>query len=273
MHDAHANAPGPLPSPAWCYGCGYNLAGLAPEGVCPECGLAIAASWPVWDLRACHEVYVRHVRGELWWMRWAAALAGLSALAAALAVGADALAGRWNGAGDAGTLALVVAVLALLAATGPLGAFERRWRRHPEPGKRMAGPPRRLARVGWGAVAVGVGLFALPGGFLAGLAPRAGLALGLVGLVIIAAGAGAVTFAAMRYGRLVLERAGRPVPPRWHDAAWVALPLAGPVLALPALAGVPPWWCAAAAVPLGVAAAMGALVWRCKRASGALTPW
>ncbi|OAB61257.1 hypothetical protein AY599_00025 [Leptolyngbya valderiana BDU 20041] len=41
-----AAAAEPLPAGVLCYQCQYDLAGLDAGGVCPECGLAIAASWP-----------------------------------------------------------------------------------------------------------------------------------------------------------------------------------------------------------------------------------
>ena len=39
----------PLPPQAICIGCGYDLAGLPEEGLCPECGSSIAESLRLWS--------------------------------------------------------------------------------------------------------------------------------------------------------------------------------------------------------------------------------
>src|SRR5690606_24919196 len=122
----------PLPSPTSCSGCGYNLAGLEPRGVSPERAPEIARGRPARDLRACPPMYVRHVRGELRWITWTAALVGTSAACFGIAAATDPFERLLGPGPTAADALLVIGVLAFFGSAGPLGAFERRWRRHPE---------------------------------------------------------------------------------------------------------------------------------------------
>ncbi len=54
--DHEAVAAEPLPAGVPCYRCRYDLIGRVPGEPCPECGLDVAASWPVWDLHKCNLV-------------------------------------------------------------------------------------------------------------------------------------------------------------------------------------------------------------------------
>ena len=50
-----------------CRGCGYNLRGLTPDGVCPECAIAIGRSVKGDLLQYCDPAWVdRLARGMLW---------------------------------------------------------------------------------------------------------------------------------------------------------------------------------------------------------------
>jgi hypothetical protein len=59
-----------------CCQCGYALAGLAPEGVCPECGRAIAESIRALERGGVVEFYERVGRGACWAGAGGALLAG-----------------------------------------------------------------------------------------------------------------------------------------------------------------------------------------------------
>ncbi len=260
----------PLPAPTWCYGCGYNLAGLTSDGTCPECGLEIAASRPVWDLRRCHLVYVEHVRAELRWIGWTAAMAGFAAACLAIAAASYPIASV-SGAGlDATGAMLVVGIVAVLGAAGPLSVFQRRCRTHPEAGKAITAAPRRSALMGLSIVAMGLGFVVLPGVVIANFLAGLGTIIGLVGVAVALAGGAVFFVAAMRYARLALERGGRKAPARWHDWAWPMLALLGLVPATRCLVDAGFCWYAASAAFVGVAAALAALAWRCASARAAL---
>jgi hypothetical protein len=260
----------PLPAHSACIRCAYDLAGLSPDGNYPECGLAVAASWPAWDLTACHRVYVEHVRAEVRSLGWAAVLACLVAMGFALALRLEPWANRSVPASDAQAVAATVAVVALIVMAIPLVRFDRQWRAHPERGKAMARGPRRASNIGLWVMAIGMVAMLLPGGFIAQFAPALGTPVASAGAAVMLAGGAACYVAMMGYAHLALERGGRKAPARWHEWVWLLLALVGLV---PLLVWrhdpVYVWWWSAATL-LGVAAAMAVLAGRCARASAAI---
>ncbi len=87
-----AAPPPPIPTaeplPAWmrCVACGYDLAGLSPGGVCPECGIQIPASWPEWDLRDCDRAHVQSLYQGIGHLRHGAVAIAMSLLCGAAAI-------------------------------------------------------------------------------------------------------------------------------------------------------------------------------------------
>ncbi len=259
----------PLPSPTWCYRCGYNLAGLRPEGVCPECGLEVAASWPVWDLTRCHRAYRDQVRAELWWIGWSAVLAGIVVLGFAVSGCIALLAPSASWSDDAHVKVLAIAALMGLGFTFPLAMFERRWRRHPQPGKAMSAGPRRCYLMGLCLVAAGLCFLIFPAAVLSLYSMFFATVVWIMGAIIVVLGCGAVYVAALRYPRLVLVRTGRPPPPHWHDWLWTAAPLLGLAgMVLEATEVLPLGW--GSVVFLAPFASAIAVAWRCMRAMARL---
>jgi hypothetical protein len=70
-----------------CIDCGYNLRGLRPDGVCPECGGAVAASLRGLKLEAASLPWLRAVRRGFKWLRHSILLALLSWIVSAIVVG------------------------------------------------------------------------------------------------------------------------------------------------------------------------------------------
>lgn len=258
----------PLPSPTWCYRCGYNLAGLRHEGVCPECGLATAASWPVWDLTRCHRAYRDQVRAELWWIGWSAALAGVVVLGLAVSGGIALFAPDATWTNDAHVIVFAISTFMGLGCTFSLAMLERRWRRHPQPGKAMSAGPRRCYLLGLCLVAAGMCFLIFPAAVFSLYSVLLATIVSIFGVVVVMLGGGAVYVAALRYSRLVLLRAGRS-PARWHDLMWIGAPIVGLIALTIDVAGwVPPGWGMLAFVATIASAA--AVTWRCMRATAGL---
>lgn len=208
------------PAGAACCQCAYELAGLAPGGVCPECGLDISASWPATDLRQCHRVYVEHLAEEFRMLHWAA-LAGWVVLAATLAAAvggalAEMADGLWMVAMGAGMVAMGAVVVL------PLMVWYARRSLRAHPSTRMtpgASERRRLRR----ALLLGqVGLLAVLlwmalGFFGGGDGLRAPL---LASTTVATVGLAWASFEAVRYANHTLDRAGKSATSGAIHAAW-----------------------------------------------------
>lgn len=259
-----------LPAGSACIGCRYDLAGLTPENACPECGLNVAASWPVWDLGACHRAYVDHVRAELGGLGWASALAAFVALGFAVAVALE----PWTPASAPPSVLQAVsataAMVAVILTAIPLARFEHRWRGHPRPSKELARAPRQACTIGVWVMAIGMVAMLLPGSFIVPFAPALGVLIASMGVAVMLIGAMAIYFAVMGYARLALERDGLRTPAGWRDWAWPLLILVG-LLPMPLwrVATFYAWWSAALAL-LGASVALAVLAGRCARARAAL---
>ncbi len=214
--------PATEPLPAWmrCAGCGYELAGLPGGGVCPECGLAVAASWPVWDLRACHRGYVEHVAEEFRMVHWAALTAWVVLAATLAASVAGAMEGRVGGIVAVATGAGMVAMGAVVVLPLMVWYAQRSLRAHPNarlaPGaaeRRRLRWALRLGQTGLLGVLLWVPAAAFGGGDVL-------MALLLAGAALAAVGLAWASFEAMRYANHTLGRAGRAATSAGFIAAW-----------------------------------------------------
>ena len=215
-----------LPEGALCYRCRYDLVGRAPGQPCPECGLDVAASWPVWDLRQCHPQCVDQAYSELLGVR--------SVLACVLVgAGAGALAGLGAPAADAPPIIWSLVVLLLLccavahaAAVPALFGLLLGLRRLRPPATQASGPARR-----WLVIGVCLAIVLLPAAVVLGLVGLASLVLHIGAMLpwsilVLCAAITPLAMASWAHARAVAQRAGRP---RW---AWWPMP----VIAAPALA-------------------------------------
>ena len=210
----------PLPAGALCSGCTYDLVGRAPGERCPECGLDVAASWPVWDLRACHRGYVEHVAEEFRMLHWAALTAWV-VLAATLAASlAGAMEGRVGGIVAVAIGVGMVAMGAVVVLPLVVWYAQRSLRAHPNARAAPGAAERRRLR--WAlrfgeAGLLGVLLWVPVAAFGGGddLAPLlfAGAAVATVGLAW-------ASFEAMRYANHTIGRAGKAATSGGFIVAW-----------------------------------------------------
>ena len=199
------------PKGAQCVRCGYALVGLERDGVCPECGTDVSASWPAWALEDCHAAYLDHVRKEFDAIMMAVMGASVSFACLAVAsffyvLGADARA--WFQvvpfAGMIGVGSLVFLPLMLASVWQQLS-------RHPNSSLAPGCGPRRSLRLGLLAgiavmVAVvvmgGMGPFSMQSGLMA-------CVLGVSAALLWPA------LGTLRYSAAMLHRAGRTSARSW----------------------------------------------------------
>lgn len=217
----------PLGAGVLCYQCTYDLVGRVPGEPCPECGLDVAASWPAWDLRACHRVCVDQAYGELLGVRvvltCVLVASGAGALAGLGVEAARALPSIWSMV----MLLALFAAAACAAAVPALFGLLLRLRRVGHPAALASEPARR-----WLVISVRVAMVLLP----------AAVALGLVGMtsrllhigamlpwsiVVLCAALVPLAMASWAHADATVRRAGRPRLHRWPV----------PLIAAPALAG------------------------------------
>lgn len=208
MHDPGDEAKAVLPAGLACEGCGYDVAGLALGGVCPECGRALPESWPVWRLAACDRAYVERVRDEFGMLRWVA-------LTACVVFGATLVGSvlgrqfyRWDSLdvlvlGSALVAVGAAAVLPLIVAY----ALRALWL-HPRTSLSAGVARRRRLRWALGVAEVGI---ALVWGWIGiGCMSYRGAGGGwlVVALALAVGGLGWASIEAMGYGGQTLRRAG-----------------------------------------------------------------
>lgn len=217
-------AASPLPAGVPCYQCAYDLAGLLPGGVCPECGLAISASWPRRTADGEARRRADRARGRirlvlattimLFVLNASLVLAACGAVVNAAGQYSQATFEDGEGAIVAGTLLALLAGVAYATMVAVVAATPR-----------PAGERKRLAtRVGGPMMVAGL-VAILPGAFmgvpfllLAGmLAIPVGNALCIVGMLGICGD--------------VLARVGRPRPRRRLAVALAAVFIVFPVVA------------------------------------------
>ncbi|OAB61258.1 hypothetical protein AY599_00030 [Leptolyngbya valderiana BDU 20041] len=256
----------PLGAGVLCYQCQYDLVGRVPGEPCPECGLDVAASWPAWDLRQCHPLYVWHVRGELLRIGAAAFIAGATLVW--LAIAAFVFGGPWSG-DMAFVLVLASGMLGLgfgLFFLPAVGFAEKRLRQHPN---HRRTPGARLRRaMEWSMLIFGIGWlgFVTPGLIVGDAGSASGWALLAAGTVVIAVGLSVLFALALTYAGSMLERAGRRGGHGRGEAALGFGPVAGLVLLPLAVFGVISYWWVLSATLAGLAGAAGGLALRCLRA-------
>ncbi|MEQ8843546.1 MAG: hypothetical protein RIB58_01730 [Phycisphaerales bacterium] len=247
-----------LPAGVVCYQCRYDLAGLDAGGVCPECGLAIAVSWPRSGASGEARRRAQRARGRirlvlattimLLVLNASLVLAACGAVVNAVGQYAQGTFEDGEGAIVAGTLLALFAGLAYATMVAVVAAMPR-----------LAGERPRLAtRVGGLMMVAGL-VAILPGGFmgvdfllLAGmLAMLVGNALCIVGMLGICGD--------------VLARVDRPRPRRWLVVALSAVFIVFPVVATFASTRTVAGACVALGAVLLLAGASAVLAWQAIR--------
>ncbi|MEQ9096527.1 MAG: hypothetical protein RIE32_09715 [Phycisphaerales bacterium] len=260
----------PLGAGVLCYQCTYDLAGLDAGGVCPECGLAIAASWPAWDLRACHRAYVERVRGELGAIRHVAGCWGILALSGAIVAWAQTMPGPWGMGEQVGAVGALVVFGSSIGMLASCAGLERRLRRDPNRAVLPGAATRKAVLVG--AALLGAGTLAAV--LVAPLASVAsedlGLLFAIVGATAWLSGGLIVHVYVLAYALQTLGRAGVRARRAMLEEAPGVLPLAGLALVPFAAFSVVHWAWVVAATLLGVALAAGGVALRCGRAQRVL---
>ncbi|MFI4882421.1 MAG: hypothetical protein ACIAQU_07540, partial [Phycisphaerales bacterium JB064] len=251
-------AASPLPAGVPCYQCAYDLAGLLLGGVCPECGLAISASWPRRAAGDEERRRVDRVRGRVR-LVLAAAIALLVASASLVlwACGCVVNAGaqRSQASFEDGEVAIILgfglscAALLVYAVLATVLAVSKR-----TPGERarlavrIAGP---LMVVGMVAIFPGavIGLFFVSaGGALALLVGNAACVMALLGVC----------------GDM-LTHADRSRPPRWLTGVLVAVYLVVPITTFAAAKGTVAGAGIALAAAIVLAVASAIVAWHAIR--------
>ena len=216
-----------LPAGVSCYGCRYDLVGRVPGEPCPECGLDVAASWPVWDLGACHPQCVDQAYSELLGVRSVLACvlvgAGAGALAGLGAPAARALPIIWSMV----VLLVLCSAVAHAAAVPALFGLLLRLRRLRPPATQASGPARR-----WLVIGICLAIVLLPVAVVLGLVGMASLVLHIGwilpwSIVVLCVAITPLALASWAYADTFVRRAGR--------SSWARWPL--PLIVAPALAG------------------------------------
>ncbi len=269
MHSGAEHVEGVPPEWARCVRCGYAIVGLRPDGVCPECGLGILASWPQWELRECHGAYIRHLFDELGALHGVASIVGLAAL---VGVGTTVLSVTVSGDPRMYVLAGGIASACILSgiALGQLFQLIKHLYKHANSNWTYGSSLRRCMKLG--VIVIGVGeVVAFVLGLLAFVyASQVGSAVILIGAVLVFAGLGLIHLNGMLYAAFTLERAGDTRRrSTLTDLSWL-LPFVG-LIGFPfTVFGVLDWWWIAAVGLLGVAIAAATLARRCTCARGVL---
>ena len=258
--------------PEWmvCVGCRYDLAGLPRGGVCPECGLATPAAWPVWDLRACD---LAHVVSVIKGVRLVRQAAMAIALAASCGVVAAVLAIVPIPRIDRAVLVAIAIAVAAVFAVGSgfkMAVLNSALRVHDAMRDAPAAASQRaLARdaglAGWVLLAtlvLGVGLLITT--FYLGIFVAA------IGLPLWLICVGSVCVTGSRFLGDTIERAGGSRSSMAASYAIGLLPFAGLGMLLLAMLSLVPWVWLPIATLLGVALGAGGLARRCALAQRVL---
>lgn len=196
-----------IPSGIACAGCGYELAGLPREGVCPECGLDVPASWPVWDLRRCAKPYLEHVQDELRMLHWATLAAWAVLAATAMSGMSAALELHDGGTAVAAMVFGLLAITALVPLPLFVGLAGGALARHPN--TRTSPGAEERTRLRLALVIAQIGLWAVLGLALLGMfvLPRMSPVPFFAAATIALAGLGWASIEAMSYAQSTLRRA------------------------------------------------------------------
>lgn len=209
-----------IPAGIACTGCEYELAGLPRGGVCPECGLAVPASWPVYDLHECARPYVVHVLDELRMLNWATLAAWVVLASAAIAGVGTAFEGR------GGRVAITAMSFGLLAVAGlvplPLLVLYAWSALTQHPNTRTAPGGANRTRLRRTLLVAQLGLWGVLGlGLLAGFADvRIAWPFFIAAAAVAMAGLGWACLEALAYTAHVLYRAGAACPNRALVLGW-----------------------------------------------------
>jgi len=255
-----------LPVKLVCHQCRYDLAGLAIGSVCPECGLAIAASWPDWDLREAHAAYTMRLCRELGAIHSVVVCSGLVALSGAAVAWAEAprRSTELQELGFAlGAFALFVVGIATIATGAHLAKIIRR---DPNAALTPGGEARKGMVVGATLQAAGVVSAILVAGPISVVQPDLGTLVGMVGVAVWLFGVLVVHVYAHQHALETLRRAGVQTRRTILERAPGLLPLTSLGLLPLAAFGVIHWaWIFAWAL-FSVALAEAGLALRCARA-------
>ena len=228
MDGAHDKPGESLPAGVLCVRCAYDLGGLSPDGVCPECGLDARASWPVWDLRACHRVYVEHLAEEFRMLHWVALASWVVLMATLVACLGALLAPRVGGLSGVAVVSWLASVCVLVVLPLLVWYARRSLRAHANTGRSPGAANRRRLRLALLVGQVGLVLVLLSMGLglvMVGV-PQSVL---LASTCIASIGLACASFEAWGYAGLTRQRAGVASGRRGLLIAWAIALVAGAV--------------------------------------------
>lgn len=266
MSEPEHAAAEPLPAGTQCFRCQYDVVGRVPGEPCPECGLDVAASWPVEDLRRCHRAYVEQVHQELDALHSICAMVILLCLA--LGVASGLLGWPW-GRAHAEMVLLGSLMVAVILGGGVIRLFFQFFilaRMHPKAPHALSNRRRRtIIEAGCIVAGAGISLITLA---IPATAVARGLGLIIALLCVLVAGVALLVAytSALAYAKEALNRAGVTAKRTLLEEAPGLLPFVA-IGAIPiAVLGIMPGWWLLTAAALGVALAAGGLALRCARA-------